>query len=273
VNAARRIVRDARTPGTLAAFARTEARFRVWSRSKEGRANRRRLEALRGRYQGRRCVIMGNGPSLLKCDLNQFAEEVTIVSNAHFLIWDDLVYTPTFLTVEDQLVAEDRAQELRSLSGVIKVFPLDLQDVLGAADERHVYVNFPRRYPSFPRFSCDLTKRAYWGGTVSVLNLQLACYLGCNPILLVGFDHNYKMSDEVKDNVIHSSGPDVNHIHPDYFGAGYRWHDPNVARMTAAYERARSELERVDVQVLNATVGGHLEVFERASLDAIWESG
>jgi hypothetical protein len=143
--------------------------------------------------------------------------------------------------------------------------------VLGPAGEAQLYVNFPRRYPSFPKFSGDLAKRAYWGGTVSVLNLQLACYLGCDPIALIGFDHNYKMSDEAKDNVIRSSGPDVNHIHPDYFGAGYRWHDPNVARMTAAYENARRELERAGVEVYNATVGGHLEVFERASLEAVLE--
>jgi Protein of unknown function DUF115 len=235
----------------------------------EGRANRARLEALRGRYTGRRCVVMGNGPSLLKCDLNRLGSEVTIVSNAHYLIWDQLAYTPTFLTVEDRLVAEDRSDELLSLPGITKVFPFDLRDVLGPAQESMIYINFPRKYTPFPRFSHDLPRRGYWGGTVSFLNLQLAAYLGCKPIVLIGFDHNYVVpSAEIQNNIIRSQADDVNHIHPDYFGPGYRWHDPNVARMETAYELARHELESIGVRVLNATVGGHLEVFERVSYDS-----
>ena len=110
--------------------------------------------------------------------------------------------------------------------------------------------------------------RRYWGGTVSFLNLQLAAYLGCNPIVLIGFDHSYVgPSQEIQDYVIHSQVEDVNHIHPDYFGPGYRWHDPNVQRMEMAYRCARRALESAGVQVLNATVGGQLEVFERVSFD------
>ena len=67
--------------------------------------------------------------------------------------------------------------------------------------------------------------------------------------------------------MITSESEDVNHIHPDYFGPGYRWHDPNVARMEISYALARRELEQRGVQVVNATVGGQLEVFERHELE------
>jgi hypothetical protein len=252
------------------ARATDEVRFRAWAASSEGRSNAGRLVALRGQYEGRRCFVMGNGPSLLKCDLNRLGSEVTIVSNAHYLIWDKLTYVPTFLAVEDRLVAEDRADELRSGNGITKIFPFDLRAWLGPADETTLYLNFPRNYRPFPKFSHDLAKRCYWGGTVSVLNLQLAAYLGCDPIILIGFDHNYVVpSDGIQDNVIQSEIEDVNHIHPDYFGPGYRWHDPNIPRMETAYRHARRELERSGVRIINATVGGHLEIFERASLDSI----
>jgi hypothetical protein len=248
-----------------------EARFRAWAMTAEGRANARRLETLRGRYKERRCFIMGNGPSLLKCDLNRLGAEITIVSNAHYLIWDQLTYIPMFLTVEDRLVAEDRADQLQSLAGITKIFPFDLGDLLGSAQETKLYLNFPRNYRPFPKFSRDLTKRGYWGGTVSFLNIQLAAYLGCNPIILIGFDHSYVVpSKDMQDHVIHSQVEDVNHIHPDYFGPGYRWHDPNVLRMEIAYRHARQELESSGIQVLNATMGGQLEVFERVSFDSLW---
>jgi len=213
---------------------------------------------------------MGNGPSLLDCDLNRLASEVTIVSNAHYLIWDQLTYTPTFLAVEDRLVAEDRADELKALTGLTRIFPFDLRSFLGQAGDSMLYLNFRRDYRPFPKFSRNLARQAYWGGTVSFLNLQIAAYLGCNPIVLIGFDHNYVVPTEgIKENVIESQAEDVNHIHPDYFGPGYRWHDPNLARMEMAYAHARTELERSGTRVLNATAGGHLETFDRVSFDEI----
>jgi hypothetical protein len=252
-----------------AARATGEAGFRAWAKTAEGRANARGLEALRGRYKGRRCFVMGNGPSLLKSDLNRLAPEVTIVSNAHYLIWEQLIYVPTFLAVEDRLVAEDRADDLRALCGITKVFPFDLRNALGPSGKETLYLNFPRKYRPFPQFSRDIAKQAYWGGTVSFLNLQLAAYLGCNPIVLLGFDHSYVVpKQEIKNYVIHSTSEDVNHIHPNYFGPGYRWHDPDVARMERAYMCARETLEP-GVRILNATAGGHLEVFERVTLDEV----
>jgi hypothetical protein len=247
-----------------------EAKFYGWTLTREGRANVRRLGALKGRYRGRRCFVMGNGPSLLKCDLNRLESEVTIVSNAHYLIWDQLTYTPTFLAVEDWLVAEDRAYELSGLAGTTKIFPFDLRPLLGSSDEAKLYLNFPRNYRPFPKFSNDLAKRCFWGGTVSFLNLQLAAYLGCDPIILIGFDHSYSVpSGDIQNNVIESKANDINHIHPDYFGPGYRWHDPNISRMEVSYRYARDALERAGVRVLNATVEGHLETFERVSFDAV----
>jgi hypothetical protein len=238
--------------------------------TREGRANRLRIEALKERYAGRRCFVMGNGPTLLQVDLNRLASEVTIVSNAHYLIWDQINYVPTFLAVEDRLVAEDRAEQLKGLAGTTRIFPFDLRAWLGSVQESKLYLNLQRRYRPFPRFSDNLAKRGYWGGTVSFLNLQLAAYLGCNPIILVGFDHNYVVpSAGIHNNVIQSQVEDVNHIHPDYFGPGYRWHDPNIPRMEMAYRYAREALERRGIRVVNATAGGHLEIFERAPLDSI----
>lgn len=245
--------------------------YKAWSCSSEGRLNRERLLALKDKYRGRRCFVMGNGPSLLKCDLNLLAGEVTIVSNAHYLIWDKLTYVPTILTIEDRLVAEDRASTVSELSSILKVFPYDLKQTLGDASESKIYVDFERQHRPFPQFSSNLEKMVYWGGTVSFLNLQLAAYLGCKQIVMIGFDHNYQVpKDQIVNHVIKSEEADVNHIHPDYFGPGYRWHDPNVARMEIGYRCAKQELEARGIQVLNATVGGHLEVFERVSYESLF---
>jgi hypothetical protein len=233
----------------------------LWYKTTDGRKNVIKLERLRNSFSGNRCFIMGNGPSLLNCDLTLLKNEVTIASNAQYLIWDQMGFVPTFLSVEDRLVAEDRRHELNAIRTTTKLFPIDLSQFLGY-DSNTIYLNFIRDYKPFPQFSDDFAKRVYWGGTVSMLNLQLAYFLGCNPIYLIGFDHSYKVPSKIKGCVITSEHDDENHIHPDYFGKGYRWHDPNVARMEQAYQERRF-LESRNVTVINATVGGQLEVFKR----------
>ena len=239
----------------------------LWWHSPRGRRAHQGLAALRNRYAGRRCWVFGSGPSLLKTDPRRLRDEVTIGSNALFLVFPQMGYSPTFLTVEDRLVAEDRAPELNALRGTTKVFPRDLAYVL-EEDGDTLYCNFVRNYRGFPTFSSKFEDVVYWGGTVSFLNLQLAYHLGCDPIYLIGFDHSYRVPAQMDGAVITSQGDDVNHVHPDYFGKGYRWHDPKVERMELAYGEARRFLDQRGVRVFNATAGGHLEVFERASYES-----
>jgi hypothetical protein len=241
----------------------------MWLKSSEGRENNERLLDLRNKYAGKRCVVMANGPSLKLCDLKVLKNEITIASNAQFLIWDEMGYVPTFLTVEDRLVAEDRAKELNGIKSTTKIFPLDLSYCL-KYDGQTVFTNFIRDYKPFPTFTDKFHEIVYWGGTVSFLNLQLAYYLGCKEIYLIGFDHNYKVTEKIENFVITSDKDDVNHIHPNYFGKGYRWHDPNVERMEQSYRIAKEFLDRQGVKVYNATIGGKLEVFDRADYKTIF---
>ena len=245
----------------------------MWWWTPRGLRNRRGLEQLRDRHKGERCFVMGNGPSLRKTDVTLLRDEVTIASNGIFLLFDEMGYKPTFLTVEDRLVAEDRAAELNSIRGTQKIFARDLGYCL-KSDEWTLYLNFVREYEGLPKFSVALDRVAYWGGTVSVLNLQLAYHLGCDPIYLIGFDHSYAVPAGVKDSpIIMSESDDLNHFHPDYFGKGYRWHDPQVDRMEAGFQACRECLEGRRVKVYNATVGGKLEVFERIDFNSVVGAG
>jgi hypothetical protein len=241
-----------------------------WNLTKEGRGNRKQLKNLQNIHAGKRCFILGNGPSLLKCDLSKLKSEITIASNANFLIWDQTGFQPSYLTVEDRLVAEDRKTELNSIKNVTKIFPRDLRHFL-KLDAATLYINFLRRYVPFPKFSEKFDEKVYWGGTVSFLNLQLAFYLGCTEIYLIGFDHSYIVPSNIINHVITSEKDDVNHIHPNYFGKGYRWHDPNVDRMELAYILAKSTLENNAVKIQNATVGGKLETFQRIDYETLFK--
>lgn len=235
-------------------------------------ANERRLIDLRDKFKGRRCFVIGNGPSLKGMDLSPLKSEITIGCNSLFLMFDRMGFVPTFYTVEDVLVAEDRAKELNSLSDTTKVWPMDVRYCL-KPDEHTVYCNFLRRYGSAPRFSDDFVKRVFWGGTVTFLSLQLAYFIGAREINLVGIDHNYQAhteKDELKGYQITSRTQDVNHFHPDYFGPGYRWHVPQVERMERSYVAAKSFCDAHSCRIINATVGGKLEVFPRVNYHSLF---
>jgi len=249
-----------------AAVARSLGRWRewLWWQTEAGRLTRKRLAALRGRYAGRRCFILGNGPSLRRTDVRLLRDEITIGSNGIFLLFPEVGFQTTFVTVEDPVVAEDRAGELNALHSTTKLFPRDLAHCLKADDET-MYLDFRRHYSGFPRFSEDFSERVFWGGTVTFLNLQLAWYLGCAPLYLIGFDHEYKTKTAAGPGPIVSTAADQNHFHPGYFGPGYRSHDPMFDRMELSYRAAKTFLEQQGVPVYNATDGGKLEVYPRVA--------
>jgi len=237
------------------------------------RIDARALAALRNRHRGRRVWVIGNGPSLNQTDLSKLRGEITIGSNGIFLLFDRIGFKPTFYTVEDTLVAEDRAGVINALRGTTKVFPADLRYCL-SRDPDTVFVNFIRPgYANFPRFSDRFEKLAYWGGTVTYLNLQLALHVGASEICLVGVDHSYQVhtaQDRKEGSVITSGTADANHFHPDYFGPGFRYHDPRVDRMEQGYVEAKRFLDSKGCRVVNATAGGRLEVFPRIRYEELF---
>jgi hypothetical protein len=236
-------------------------------------SNERRLLGLKNRHAGRRAFVIGNGPSLRQTDVTKLAGEITIGSNGIFLLTEENGFRPTFYTVEDSLVAEDRAAAICQYSGTTKIVPLDLSRWV-RRDRDTIYVNFLRYPPTFPRFSPTFEQYAYWGGTVTFLNLQLAYFLGIREVYLIGVDHNYQSPakfDDVNGTVITSRSVDLNHFHPDYFGPGYRWHDPQVQRMETAYREAKRFFNAHGGMIYNATMGGQLEVFPRVEFRRVLE--
>lgn len=227
----------------------------------------RKIKAARTR---KRCFVIGNGPSLLQTDLTKLKDEVTFVMNGFFLKMPELDWTPTFYVCEDHLVAEDRATEINALKGPTKFFPASLRYVIQPDEHTVFYDHRPRKsYPHGFDFSFDADVNTYTGGTVTFSCLQLAAYMGFEEIYLIGVDASYAIpvdatlggAGRIKELDMKSDDP--NHFHPDYFGKGKRWHEPNVDTMLEAYKEAKRATNARGVAIYNAGVGGKLEVFPR----------
>jgi glycosyltransferase involved in cell wall biosynthesis len=237
-----------------------------------------RLRALRDQYRGsKRCFLIGNGPSLNQTDLSMLKNEVTFAVNGFFLKAQELDWLPTFYCVEDHLVAEDRAPWINDFHGPVKFFPAYLGYMFGADADTVFYNHRPRKsYPHGFDFSMEADRITYTGCTVTFSLMQLAAYLGFEEIYLVGVDASYdipKDAEESKDygtGVLDMKSDDPNHFDPNYFGKGFRWHDPQVEKMVEAYAEAKKTLTGTGQTIYNATIGGKLEVFERVAFDRLF---
>lgn len=237
--------------------------------------NEKRIASLKNKYKGRRCFIIGNGPSLNKIDLTKLKNEFTFGVNAIYTNYENMGFFPTFYVVEDIFVAEDRKDEINQLRGPIKFFGNYLRYCFSVGEDVN-WLNVRFRYDeydNFPHFSTNALRQVWTGGTVSYISLQLAYYMGFEKVYMIGFDHEYKIPDKVKieGNEILSLDDDVNHFNKDYFGKGKRWHDPMVDRMEKSYKKARLFFENDNRKIFNATAGGKLEVFERVNYESLFK--
>jgi hypothetical protein len=235
--------------------------------------NERRILSWKDAYKGERAFLIGNGPSLNKIDLSNLKTERTIGVNSIYLNQEKMGFLPNHYVVEDRFVAEDRAAEINALKGPQKWFGNYLRYCLEGDDVN--WINVRMRYDEhkdFPFFSPNIARQAWTGGSVTYICMQLAYFLGVKTLYLVGFDHHYVIPADAKVEGldITSNSDDPNHFHPDYFGKGYRWHDPKVDRMELGYKKAGKFFELDGRKIFNATAGGKLECFERVDYNRLF---
>lgn len=244
----------------------------------------RRLRSLKDQYRGQRCFIMGNGPSLNRMDLSLLAGEHVWASNRAYLLFDRISWRPDFYIAVDRRVVPDNAEELNRLAEALPAtrffYPSHyrLANILQARPNVYWYYETwqdPRRLLD-GMFSLDAARQVRSVSTVSIAALQLAVYFGFDPIYLIGCDTSYtipanvKFEDEDKKMIVSQANDDPNHFTPAYFGAGKKWHDPNVKAMIFHYEQAERALRPLGTRVYNATAGGNLEVFERVEFESLF---
>lgn len=227
-------------------------------------------------HKGKRCFVVGNGPSLNKTDMSKLKGEITIGSNRCYIGFDKWGIRLKYWGIEDQLVAPDISKEWNKIYFDGKFIPKDLMYFV--TNKVNVYpINFNRKdFPALPKFSFSPSV-IYWGSSVTYMLLQIAVIMGCNPIYLIGMDHYYTIPKDVErqegdQNKLTSRSRDPNHFDPNYFGKGRKWHVPRLDKSTRAFRAARIEAERRGIEIYNASITTKLDVFEKVKYNALFDS-
>lgn len=222
------------------------------------RKSRQALGKYHGCHAGRRCFIIGNGPSLRQTDLSLLKDEVTFGLNRIYLLFPELGFTTTYLVSVNELVLQQCADELTALE-MPKFITWRARRWL-TGDPHTVYVDTDFTGPE--DFALDAQGRLFEGFTVTYVALQLAFQMGFKEVILVGVDHNFVTRGPANAAVV-SEGDDPNHFSSNYFGKGFKWQLPDLEGSERAYRLAKEAYEKDGRRVVDATVGGKLTIFPK----------
>lgn len=242
--------------------------FRVMARLRypKYRASVRRMRAFKDKYQGERCFIIGNGPSLNETDLSLLENEMTFGLNRIYLLFEDLGFATTYYVSVNKLVVEQCAEEILGQVPCPKFISWRSRDLIRfSEDMMFLFSDQPH-----PRFFTRITEGVWEGATVTYVAMQIAYYMGFDKVVLIGVDHSFETKGKPHTTVV-SEGEDPNHFHPGYFGEGFRWQLPDLETSELAYRMARDQFDRSGREIVDATVGGQLRVFPKVDYCGLFE--
>ncbi len=235
------------------------ATFHPWRR-----ASVQRLTGYRNKYAGQRCFILGNGPSLKDTDVSRLKDEYTFGMNRIYLAFPDWGFQTSFFVSVNDLVIEQCAEDITDLH-MPKFLTWRAKKYLTMTDDLH----FLHTTYTGMKFSPDIRGRVWESATVTYVAMQLAFYMGFEKVILIGVDHNFKATGEPNTTVV-SQGDDESHFDPRYFGKGFRWQLPDLDTSEIGYMMARNAYEQAGRQIVDATIGGKLQIFPKVDYDSLF---
>lgn len=227
-----------------------------------------KVRKLKNSQEGKRCFVVGNGPSLRAEDLEKLREEKTFSSNRVYNIFDKTSWRSTYYCVQDYKLILQSSSDIAKMSDYSLAFVgrvpfFKYPKFKNFLNVRSKIVDF---YPELPEFSQDISKYVLDGWTVTYMCLQIAIYMGFKEIYLLGVDHSYSVTLEPDGSVKHFKGV------ADHFSEKDKIDNlPVLYKSTLAYEAAKKYADEHGIKIYNATRGGKLEVFERVDFDTLFD--
>lgn len=209
-------------------------------------------------HSKKRCFVIGNGPSLSDMDLSKLKKEITFGGNE---IYRKENFNLTYLMIG--IITDMDLDKLCGFECDYKFFTKRLYPFKKLENVVLVKVINRMSYPFFPNFSLDAEKCIYSGGTVSHLNLQLAYYMGCNPIYLIGVDWwNSNDFGSTIDKHFYGRGDAVNRF--TVFDEKIKLFKQNINMRVGD-----KILRKSGIRVYNLTPNSKLEAFEKKDIEEI----
>ena len=219
-----------------------------------------------GAYEGQALLLVCNGPSLRENDLpailNSYDGMKVMTMNRAYIAFDSLGLHPDFHVAINDLVLQQYHDALVGLS-CHKFYKFGVSAML---DKDPSVSSLLVKENINDIFCTNIVDGVTSGGTVTYVCLQLAYYLGFQTVVIVGMDHKFEAKGIPNETEERKGADDGNHFHPNYFPAGSLWQLPDLQRSELAYERARGVFEAAERKILDCTVAGNCNIFEKVKV-------
>lgn len=234
------------------------------------------LEKYRDIHRGKRCFIIGNGPSLRADDLDKLAEnnDICIGLNGIVGIYPSTKWRPTYYMVCGPYALGAWGDKLLAERGQVRMFmPDNIEYPNSEAFEIYHLSRLQADLHCIPRFSRDFSRGCYAQG-VTFCALQMAAYMGFSDIYLYGMDFYYG-----KNNLYFTENYTENYqeiLEAALKQCGDMTYDimnKDMLRSKIAYISARRAMEEDGFRIYNASRRTRLDLFELVDFDSLFPSG
>jgi hypothetical protein len=230
-----------------------------WDLTLESWRSRKKLRALKDGHGGEKAIILCNGPSLNRVDLDLLRNTYCFGLNKIHLLFQRTSFRPSSIVAVNPFVIQQAAGFYNETE-----IPLFLSSVGVGTVRRAINRIFIHPTALHRRFARDCSISFYEGHTVTYAAIQLAYHMGFSDVALIGCDHYFETRGP-GGLVVQGSDKDRNHFDPNYF-ANVPWQLPDLLASEVSYRMADDIFTASGRRLVNATDGGQLEILPRMSL-------
>lgn len=218
-----------------------------------------KIKTLKNKHKDERLFIIATGPSLNKTNLELLKNETLMGMNT--LYKNPISSHCNYFVVGDGNVWIKEFKNILKLNCTIFLPAIAGRKYLLSRKKYNEYIDskqsvIPLKYlgklTEEKKISEDISKGLYGYTTVVHLCLQIAYYLGFKKVYLVGCDCTY------------NKGTHFNNSNIDEKLKNFDW-----SREIEGFKLFKKFFEENNREIINATVGGDLEIFKRKKLEEI----
>lgn len=242
--------------------------------SLQNKRNKKAILDLRNKYKGKRCFIVCNGPSLRVEDLDKIHEngDISIGMNMIGRCFDKTKWRPTVLVANDDCVLAKENKKLvdetecdykfRYKKHFLRVRKNNGKSIFYEAIDDIELLDYPD-------FSIGFEKYVYSIGTTAYESVEIAVFLGCREIYVIGCDMSYAVNVDRNGRIYHNDS-NQQHFYADKHETMNKIVPNPTWQLELAWKAAYRFSKEWGFKLYNATRGGYLEELPRINFDLLF---
>lgn len=243
-------------------------------------------------HKGKRCFILGSGPSIKKENLKPLKNEIVFALN-NFYVHEDFAEIMSgdvpkyYMTApthppqsEDEWKRWFEDMESHMPKSTNMLFGLNSYDgnikyifeKYGIFKEHNInwyFAGVDYKQETFNNNAMDITNPIYSGEAVSIYSLILAIYMGFDEIYLLGMDHDYFLyEDESQMRMYEKAVHQQNEFERTF---GDTFYIKEFLRQYNIFLKYKAFADHSTSKIFNASNGGILKVFPKVKFESLFE--